>query len=324
MNENVTTKITPVLFTTGKRSPSRKGPLERVRKWWRSNPGLVIWCSVLLLIALISAIGPYFLVSPDAQEPVDRLQGPSAAHLLGTDEFGRDILSRVVFAGRISLGLGAGITIVAVVLGTALGMIAGYYRSASAVVMRVMDALMAFPALVLAIALVAALSSQSGALAEAIALTVVYTPYVARVVRSRTISLAERGFVTAARAGGVRGSKILLVHVLPNALPTILVQAAFVYASTLLADASLSFLGLGVAPPTPTWGNMIADARPHIDTLPLYIIAPGIAIVLAVMAFNLAGDGIRTMIDPRARAILHLQTLQRRLRRSLTNREGTN
>ncbi|WP_191089822.1 ABC transporter permease [Nesterenkonia ebinurensis] len=193
-----------------------------------------------------------------------------------------------------------------------LGLIAGYYRASSVVIMRIMDAMMSFPAIVLAITLVIALSSQAGALALVIALIIVFVPYVARVVRSRTLSLAERGFVTAARGSGVRGWKIIVIHILPNLLPTIMVQATFVYAQALLSDAALSFLGLGVPPPTPTWGNMIADARNYIESAPLFIISPGVAIVVAVMAFNVVGDSLRTLIDPRARSVADLRAAQRR------------
>lgn len=284
-----------------------------IRRQWERDSTLIIWSAVLVAILLVSLLGPFFLAPPNQQAPLDRLQGPSAAHWLGTDDFGRDILSRVVSAGRVSLAIGAVITIISIVLGTFIGLVAGYYQSASAVLMRLMDALMSFPAIVLAIALVVALDSQSGAIAETIALTVVFVPYVARVMRSRTIALAQRGFVTAAKASGVRGPRILLIHILPNAVPTVLVQATFVYASALLADASLSFLGLGVPPPTASWGNMIADAKVYISSAPLFIIVPGLAIVLSVMAFNLTGDSIRTLIDPRAKAVVDLQSLKKRI-----------
>ncbi len=284
---------------------------ETLGAQWRRDPKLIIWATVLVVIVLIVVIGPLVLVSPTATDPGIRLQGPSLSHWFGTDDFGRDILSRVVSGGQVSLGLGAIVTIVSIALGTFIGMVAGFYRPPSAVLMRFMDALLAFPAIVLAIALVVALGSQNGVLSESIALTVVFTPYVARVVRSRTLAIAQRGFITAARASGVHSAKILIVHVLPNALPATLIQATYIYASVLLADASLSFLVLGVAPPTPTWGNMIAEAKPYINRAPFFIIAPGAAIVIAVMAFNLAGDSIRSLIDPRAKAVLSLQALQR-------------
>lgn len=287
----------------------------RIARWWRHDRSLVFWSGVLIAMVLISLIGPFVLPSASSQDLGNRLQGPSPAHLLGTDDFGRDILSRVVSAGRISLALSALITALTVGLGTLVGLIAGYYHRVSGPLMRLMDALMAFPVIVLAIALIVAFSSKPGAFAEIIALTVVFTPYVARVVRSRVLTVSKRGFVVSARAAGVRDHKILWTHVLPNSLPTVMVQATFVCASALLADAALSFLGLGVAPPTPTWGNIIADAKPYISTSPVFIVAPGLAIVLAVMALNLAGDAIRSAIDPRAKAILSIQSLDRKRRR---------
>lgn len=282
---------------------------------WRRDKSLVIWGAVIACYVLVSVIAPFFLVSPNAQNPAARLAGPSAEHPLGTDNYGRDILSRTITAGRVSLMLGAVVSLTSLVVGTLVGLVAGYYRTASAVLMRAMDALLAFPVIVLAIALIVVLGPGSGILGEVIALTVVFSPYVARVVRSRTLSLAERGFVTAARASGVRGPRILAVHVLPNALPTITVQVAFVYAMAMLADASLSFLGLGVAPPTPTWGNMISEARPYMTSVPLFMIAPGVAIVIAVMALNMIGDSVRALVDPRADAILTLNSLRRRTAR---------
>ncbi|TYP89593.1 ABC transporter permease [Blastococcus xanthinilyticus] len=298
----------------GDQRPPRRGRFSGWRRglsglWQRDAPA-VIWAVVLLLMVLVSALGPFFLTSPDAIEPANRLMPPSADHPFGTDEYGRDLLSRVVSAGRVSLGLGILITVVAVVMGTLVGSVAGFYERSSGVLMRLMDALMAFPAIVLAIALV--ISLRSGIWSEIIALGVVFIPYVARVVRSRVLTLRERGYVTAARAAGVSGPRILLTHILPNAAPAILVQAVFVYASALLADAALSFLGLGVQPPTPTWGNMIGEARTFITLAPGFMIFPGLAIVISVMALNLVGDGARGLIDQRARAVLELERVRKK------------
>ena len=305
--------------------PDRRGRMAALRggiagMWERDAPA-VVWGCVLVLMILIAVFGPFVLPSPDAIEPVDRLQGPSGAHLFGTDEYGRDLLSRVVSAGRVSLGLGILITAVAVVVGTVVGACAGFYGRSAAVLMRLMDALMAFPAIVLAIALVASL--QSGIWSEIIALGVVFIPYVARVVRSRVLILRERGYVTAARAAGVSGPRILLSHILPNAGPAILVQAVFVYASALLADASLSFLGLGVQPPTPTWGNMVGEARGFITLSPGFMIFPGLAIVISVMALNLVGEGVRGLIDPHARAVLELERIRKQQTRTRSRIDPT-
>jgi peptide/nickel transport system permease protein len=175
--------------------------------------------------------------------------------------------------------------------------------------MRLMDALLAFPPLVLAIALVAFLGS--GATSEVIALSIVYAPFLARTMRGATLALRARGYVAAARSSGCSEPRILLTHVLPNAAPTLLVQASFIYAFALLSDAALSFLGLGVAAPTPTWGNMVDEARPYLVTEPGFIIFPGLAIVVVVMALNYLGDGVRNLLDPRSRAVLDLTRLRR-------------
>lgn len=276
-----------------------------VRGLWRRDAPTLVWGTIFVAILVISAIGPLFLQSYSAIDPSNRLQGPSGAHLLGTDEYGRDVLARIVYAGRTSLGIGFAITGMALVLGTLIGTVTGYYARLSGPLMRLMDGVMAFPPIVLAIALLIAL--RSGVWGEIIALGVVFTPHIARVVRSRVISLKEKGFVAAARSSAVSGPKILLTHILPNSASTILVQTVFIYASALLADSSLSFLGLGVQPPIPTWGNMVGEARAFITVAPTFIIFPGIAIVLSVMSLNLLGEGLRGLIDPRARAILDLE-----------------
>lgn len=276
-----------------------------VRALWRRDAPTIVWGAIFVAIIVISAVGPFFLQSYRAIDPVNRLQSPSGAHLLGTDEYGRDVLARIVYAGRTSLGIGFAITGMAVVFGTLIGAVAGYYSKSAGVLMRLMDGVMAFPPIVLAIALLIAL--RSGVWGEIIALGVVFTPHIARVVRSRVISLKEKGFVAAARSSAVSGPKILLTHILPNSAATILVQTVFIYASALLADASLSFLGLGVQPPIPTWGNMVGEARNFITVAPTFIIFPGIAIILSVMSLNLLGEGLRGLIDPRTRAILDLE-----------------
>lgn len=276
----------------------------------RRDPLALGWAVVLLVVLLTIALGPLFAQDPAHIDPLVRLQGPSGAHWLGTDEYGRDILGRVLSAGGVSLGLGAVVTVVSVVAGTLIGMYSGFYVRADGVVMRLMDALLAFPPLVLAIALVAFLGS--GATSEVVALGIVYTPFLARTIRGTTLSLRSRGYITAARCAGLSGTKILWRHVLPNAAPTLLVQASFIYAFALLSDAALSFLGLGVTAPTPTWGNMVDEARPYLTQEPGFIIFPGLAVVIVVMALNYIGDGIRNLVDPRSRAVLDLERLRRR------------
>jgi peptide/nickel transport system permease protein len=286
-----------------------------VAEAWRRDRNACVWFAVFVLVLAIVVIGPFFLQSSSLVNPAIRLETASPAHLLGTDELGRDILSREVAAGRVSLGLGAVVTAISVAVGLAVGLLAGFYQRADGPVMRVVDALLAFPPLVLAIALVVFLGNGAGS--EIMALSIIYTPYLARIARASTVSLRERVYVLAARSSGQSGPRILLSHILPNSLPTILVQASFVYASVLLSDAALSFLGLGVAAPTPTWGNMVAEARPYISNDPLFIVYPGVAIVIVVMALNLIGDAIRDLLDPRTRALVELEQLRGRSRRLL-------
>jgi len=284
--------------------------MDRIRSFARAHRELVVWMTVLVVILLVCVLGPAFSADAFAQDPLRRLLPPGPGGVLGTDAFGRDILARVLAAGRVSLSIAAIIALAASVVGSAIGMVSGYASAAGAVLMRAMDALMAFPGIVLSIALVTAIGP--GEVSEVIALTVVFTPLIARVVRSRVLSLATRGYITAARSAGMAGWKILLVHILPNALPIILVQAVLVFAAALLLDGTLSFLGMGVQPPTPTWGNMIAEARPYLVIAPTFVIAPGVAIILAVVTLNALGNGIRDVVDPRARTLSNLIRVQRR------------
>lgn len=289
---------------------------ETAARAWRQDRAASLWLAVFVLLVLVVIVGPFFLQSADAVNPAVRLEGSSGAHLLGTDDLGRDIFSREVAAGRVSLGIGAVVTLISSLIGLVIGMLAGFYPRADGPVMRIVDAFLAFPPLILAIALVVFLGNGAGS--EVLALSIIYTPYLARIARASAVSLRERVYVMAARSSGQSGPKILLTHILPNSMPTILVQASFVYASALLSDAALSFLGLGVAAPTPTWGNMVAEARPYISMDPMFIVYPGIAIVIAVMALNLIGDGVRDLLDPRTRALVELEQLRGRTRKRLT------
>ncbi|WP_051297900.1 ABC transporter permease [Brevibacterium album] len=277
------------------------------------DPSTAFWSAVFAAMVLLSLLGPFVLPSHSAMEPADRLLGPSGEHWFGTDEYGRDILARTVYAGRVSLGIGLLVTLIAVVCGVLLGAIAAWWKPTSAVVLRLMDGILAFPPIVLAMALLVTL--QNGIISVVVGLGIVFTPYIARVVYARVLALKEEGYVTAATASGVSPVRNILVHILPNCAPAIFIQAIFVYANALIADASLSFLGLGVQPPTPTWGNMIGEARYFLSVAPTFILFPGIAIIASVLALNLAGDGLRALIDPRARAVSSLQYIRRRAAR---------
>ncbi|MDF5759092.1 ABC transporter permease [Spongiactinospora sp. TRM90649] len=276
----------------------------------RRNPLLTGAIAVLGLIVLAVVILPVFLPEPNATDPINRLLPPSAGHLLGTDSFGRDVFSRLVSGGRASLGLSALITVCAAFTGMVIGLVSGFYRTVDAVVMRVMDAWMSFPAIILAMALAIGLGASIWT--ELIALSVIFTPFTARVIRSRVLSVAERQYIGAARVSGMRPAKILFVHVLPNVLPLALVQVVILSASAMLVDGAMSFLGMGIAPPTPTWGNMIAEGRSYLTQAPWLIVAPGFAIMLCVFLLNQIGTSLRDVVDPRSRSLNELQRLRAR------------
>jgi peptide/nickel transport system permease protein len=265
----------------------------------RRRPIAAAALGVLAAITLAALLAPVLgLVAPDRIDMAGRLAPPGSGHPLGTDNFGRDILSRVVYSGRVSLLIGLGVMAASTAAGTLVGLAAGYYRRVDAVAMRILDGLMSFPAILLALALVAALGV--GARNEIIAIALVYFPRTARIVRGSTLQLKQRAFVEAAVALGEGDGRILTVHILRNALTPLIVQSTFVFAEAILADAALSFLGLGVRPPTPTWGNMLDDAHIYVETAPWFVVFPGVAIVLTVLSLNLVGDALRDLADPYA------------------------
>ncbi|MFI7421194.1 ABC transporter permease [Nonomuraea sp. NPDC049684] len=277
---------------------------------WRRNRVLITATALLVLVVLAVVLLPVFLPDANATDPVHRLLPPSADHLLGTDSYGRDVLSRLVSGGRASLGLSALITLCAAFTGMVIGLVSGFYRAVDAVVMRIMDAWMSFPAIILAMALAIGLGASIWT--ELIALTVIFTPFTARVIRSRVLGVAARQYIGAARVSGMRPAKILFVHVLPNVLPLALVQVVILSASAMLVDGAMSFLGLGIAPPTPTWGNMIAEGRSYLTQAPWLIVLPGVAIMLCVLLLNLIGSSMRNVVDARARSMSELQKLRTR------------
>jgi peptide/nickel transport system permease protein len=266
-------------------------------KVWRRRPIGLAAAAVLVAVILAAASAPLWVPhSPTNIEPVQRLQPPSLAHPFGTDHFGRDIFSRVVYGARVSLIVGFAVALVTTVLGIVAGLLAGYYRRVDNVLMRVVDGVMAFPAILLAIALVAALG---GSLVNLVAaLSFAFWPIMTRVVRSSTLQLREMQFVEAAKATGTRDATVLFSHVLPNALTPIIVQATFIFAEAVLAEAALSFLGLGIEPPTPTWGNMLGESRTFLSNAPWFSVFPGVAIVITVLALNVFGDMLRDLLDP--------------------------
>ncbi len=254
----------------------------------------------LLLIAIVvgAILAPVMgTVDPTALSPANRLKPASAQNFLGTDQFGRDVWSRLVYGARVSLIVGASVATISILLGLAIGMVAGYIRWLDAVVMRAMDGLMAIPGILLAIALV----SLSGAsiLTVIVAITIPEVPRVVRLVRAVVLSVREEPYVESAISIGTPLPKILFRHVLPNCIPPLIVQATYIAASAMLTEAILSFLGAGTPPIIPSWGNMIAEGRLFFQIVPWNILWPGIALSLTILAVNVLGDGLRDRLDPK-------------------------
>jgi peptide/nickel transport system permease protein len=258
--------------------------------------GLLVLALIALLAVLAPLIAPY---APNRLSIVNRLKPPSATYWFGTDEFGRDIFTRTIYAGRLSLLVGASVVVFASIVGVTLGLIAGFFRKLDTPIARIIDAMMAFPDILLAIALVAALGPSLTTVI--VALGIVYAPRLARIVRASTLVIRELPYVEAARALGVPTWRIMTRHVLRNLVSPILVQATFIFASSMLAEAGLSFLGLGVSPEIPTWGTMIAAGRQYVGQADWMTLFPGIAIVLSVLSLQMVGDGLRDLLDPRLR-----------------------
>ncbi|MBA2673535.1 ABC transporter permease [Ramlibacter sp.] len=253
---------------------------------------------VLLLVAATAVVFPWVSAADPGETAVaQRLRAPSAEHWAGTDELGRDVMLRIVHGGRYSLLIGAVTAAAAVAAGTLLGMLAGFFRRLDGPVMRLVDAMMAFPDILLGIALVAILGASLWNVM--LALAIVYTPRVARVVRAATLVLRELLFVDAARALGVRTHRILASHILPNLASPVLVQVTFIFAYAILAEAGLSFLGVGVPPEIPTWGTMIAGSLEYADRAFWTILSPGLAIVFTAVSLQTLGDGVRDLLDPK-------------------------
>jgi peptide/nickel transport system permease protein len=267
-------------------------------RWVRKHPTLIIGALLLIAVALLS-IGAPWIATHDPQDidPLTRMQPASAEHWFGTDALGRDVFSRAVWGGRVSMVVGLSVAALATVFGVLLGLTAGFVRWTDGFIMRVMDGLMAIPGTLLAIALMAV--TQASLATVIVAITVPEVPRVARLVRSLALTLREQLYVEAAHAVGTRLPVILLRHVLPNIVAPLVVQATFVAASAVLTEAVLSFLGVGVPAQTPSWGNMMAEGRNFVAVAFHIILYPGILLALTVLAINLLGDGLRDALDPR-------------------------
>jgi peptide/nickel transport system permease protein len=257
--------------------------------------GLLVFVVVIVLAIAAPVLAPY---DPNDQNIMEKLRSPSVAHWLGTDSFGRDTLSRILYGARISLVIGIASTLLAMVIGSAIGMYSGWHGGrADTVTMQAMDVLLAFPSLILGLILVAMLGPSTHNIIIAIALTSI--PPFARIARAPTIAIKEREFVMAGRALGFSDTRIVVVHILPNILPEILVMASLWLANAIRTEASLAFVGLGVKPPTATWGGMIREGFENILDSYTLALAPSIAILIVIFALNLLGDGLRDAIDPK-------------------------
>ena len=273
----------------------------RVIKIPQAAFGLVIIFLTVLSALLAPIIAP---LEPEAMDFDYLLSGLSSEHLLGTDQLGRDTLSRLIYGARVALLVSVGSIGLGVLIGVPLGLIAVYFGGwTDDIIMRLMDSLVVFPSLLIAVALAAALGGSVTTII--IAIGVANVPWMARVIRSQGLSIREMDFVAAAEAGGMSPARIILRHILPNSLAPVIVQSTLSMGYAVLVEATLGFIGVGVRPPTPTWGNMLYDAFPMLEQQPMLSIFPGLAIFLLVLSFNFVGDALRDVLDPRLKGITH-------------------
>lgn len=287
--------------TEAELAPVRGAGLRRALARARSNPTTTIGAVITLLIVAGAVLAPWIApFDPTEQNIIDRLQSPGGDYLLGTDQFGRDVLSRLLFGAQISLMVSLGAIAAAMVVGGTIGMVSGYIGGRfDLITMQVMDVLLSFPSLILGLIVVALLGPELENLVIAIALTAI-APF-ARIARAPTLVLKERAFIEAGRAMGFSHLRILFAHILPNILSEVLVMGSLWMATAVRVEASLSFIGLGVKPPTATWGGMTRDGFENILDAPWLAVFPGLAILLLVLGLNMIGDGLRDATDPKLR-----------------------
>ncbi len=276
-----------------------KTPLGEAWETFRANKIAVVGLCVVVGFILIAIFAP--LIAPDQinnQDLTRKLEPSSAEHIFGTDDFGRDIFSRVIYGARLSLSVGFLAVAGSAIIGTLVGVIAGYYgRWVDSLISRVFDIMLAFPSILLAIAVVAILGpSLQNAL---IAIAIINIPNFGRLIRSRVLSVKEEEYILAAKALGMKDSRILFQHILPNSITPVIVQATLSIATAIIEAAALGFLGMGAQSPTPEWGKMLADSKQYLTDAPWTLFFPGIAIMLVVLGFNLMGDGLRDALDPK-------------------------
>lgn len=276
----------------------RKLTWQRVKK----NYNLLIGGTIFFILLLVAIVGP-FVASYDPYEMsiTDRLLAPTGLHIFGTDEFGRDLATRIIYGAQVSLLVGVTVAFFSSLFGLVIGLYASYYRLLDHVLMRVCDGLIAIPGILLAIALMAALGAS--AINVIIALTIVFTPNIARVVRASALTIKEQTYIEAMHAQGASSTRIIWLHIMPNTLSPLLVQATFVFAEAIISEAALSFLGAGIPAPEPSWGNILQAGKLVIFKAWWMVVVPATFIVLAVLSLNLLGDGLRDFLDPRTKSI---------------------
>lgn len=275
--------------------PRRRFRLARKLLRHRS---FLLGAAIVALLVIAAVIGPWLsAIDPTAMRIRARFKPPSAEFPFGADMFGRDVLTRVLHGARLSLFIGLSVALLSGMVGTVIGIMAGYFRRFDSLLMRFMDALLAFPAILLAIGISAALGPQTTSVI--VALAVAYVPRTARITRASTLVIRETEYVEAARVSGAGHLRMIFRHILPNCIGPLVVQLTFVFAYAILAEAALSFLGIGPPPPTPSWGNIIAEGRDYSIEAWWIMLFPGIAISLAALGMNLLGDGLRDVLDPR-------------------------
>lgn len=275
------------------------GPWLNAWRSFKKSKVSLIGAGIVLVFIILAILAP--LIAPQGineQNLTQRLQPPSGTHWFGTDDFGRDIFSRVLYGARISLWVGFFSVIGSIVVGSLLGILAGYYgRWVDTIISRIFDIMLAFPSILLAISIVAVLGpSLQNAL---IAIAIVNIPNFGRLIRSKVLSIKQEEYITSAKTIGMKDARILFKHILPNSMAPVIVQGTLAVATAIIEAAALGFLGLGAQAPTPEWGKMLADARVYLVNAPWTMIFPGIAIMLTVLGFNLMGDGLRDALDPK-------------------------
>jgi peptide/nickel transport system permease protein len=271
---------------------------RKTRRFVRRNPTMVAGVGLLLAMVCLAILAPYLrTVNPVEMNPIERLRAPAADHWFGTDMYGRDSFSRVIYGSRVSLVVGLVVAVLTSAIGLVIGLVSGFVRRLDDVIMRVMDGIMALPDLLLAISFVAL--TKASVRNVIIALVIPQTPRVVRLVRGIVLTLREQPFIEAAVAMGARLPRLMLRHLLPNTLAALIVQGTYVMASAVLIEAGLSFLGAGTPPEIPSWGNIMAEARSYVRVAFWLLLFPGLFLAATVLSINLVGDGLRDMLDPR-------------------------